>query len=194
MNKIESVKKYKSLVYTIVGWITDAEKEYYQNNKEYALESCINGIENYLGNKGISLDNILKEINEKEIYILKLRSVVDNPKIYTSEVKERIDNFTSQIQQAIENNKPIENLEDINKFIEYLDKLVINYQKEQAEKEYIKEALFSSIDKSSEGGDGSINGSINDIPVSIRIENDNNVFFNIDESKGDYRVVLEEID
>ena len=175
----------------LVG-IKNAEKET-QEDKYLAAQKLIQGIKLYLDvlerNQQRAEDKIESEQliarampNDKNHILLNEINTINNyTDIKDNAIEQRVDYYTNVINKSLENNVPLSSKDErnIRLFIDKVDEMKSDYDKNIAQKQYVQSVLGEIIGAKHVKGSNNISGSIGDTPVNVNFGSDGEIIFNI---------------
>jgi len=157
-------------------WIAEAEIDIKNNPR--AAENSIKGIQKYLNDRHIQIENIRQEVakEEKVQRILEsLKSVEsDYPDIMNEGIKQRIEIFTKQLQTNSDNENTIK---QVNQFKELINEKVEESELAKQNQQYVAETFASALgSKPEDDGQGGtiVSGEIDGVPITVELNDKNN--------------------
>ena len=157
-------------------WISEAEREIDNNPK--MVVNTIKGVENYLKDKKKEINNIRQKLIKEEKVnriVESLKSIEENyPEIINPGIQQRIDLFTQSIGANPENQTTLKQIDD---FKQNIIEKVETAELEKENKKYVAdtfaEILDTTVEKDEKGGDV-INGNIEGVPITVRLNDKDN--------------------
>lgn len=175
------------IVNPVSEWIKNAEDSILSDDI-YSAQNQLNGIELFINKHNDSINNKISIYDENQQIIDKLNTISDETEIMNPGIRQRIDKFTTLVQNQMKSNDKVSqnDLNNINQFIQQVSIIKEKHNLNKIEQNYVKDSLLSLFsDDANSNDDGSISGVINNQSVKISFENtSSNIIFNIDDSKG----------
>ncbi len=186
----EKVKNYKLVqedkLQRVKKWLKEAES---LNDRMQFIRNKVNGIQSYLErmdkleadlrNKPKIIEEKSEELLEAEYLNDQISSVLKEKEIMNDGIKQRVEYFREHFKNSVYADDSIR--EQIKIFLDNVEELRQNLNKESAEKDFVKKTISSFTD----GGEGK---AINGVPFTFSVSEEGTlkkIIINIDESKGD---------
>tara|TARA_B100000315_G_C14570225_1_gene585092 strand:- start:387 stop:1253 length:867 start_codon:yes stop_codon:yes gene_type:complete len=186
--------------------IQDAERET-QEDKYLVARKKIQGIELYFDaierNQQRALDKVASErlmaeampTEKKQLLLNEINTIKGYKDIMDKAIDQRVNLYSGLVHESIQTNTDItvKDERNIRLFIDQVDELKSDYDKEMAEREYVRNVLGEIIGAKNVKGSNNLSGSIGGTPVNVNFGDGGEIIFDISDENRDCHGVLDTI-
>ena len=176
MLKTELKGKVESLLQIPKSWIKDAETKLQADPG--SVINTVKGIDNFLEQKKNELDSIRREtIHEEKIQriIDSLDSIkTDCSEIMNPGIEQRIELFSQSVKTNPDNSDTLNKIDD---FKQQINKMMDDHEEKKEDREYVGQVFSDALGgdvKSDDGGNSIIEGEIDGVPITVRLNDKDN--------------------